>query len=65
MLCLINSGEIEHGGKKKKLLRDFRKGEEISITKVMKKTLNPVWNQSYKLYTVCHFIYVFLYLNLL
>ena len=52
MISIIDSsaGEINnHGKKKKKVLRDFQKEEDVKLTKIKLKTLNPEWKQYFKL----------------
>lgn len=53
MMCLINNGEgdkiSDNGNKrKKKLLRQFKNENDVKLTKIKLKTLNPEWNQHFK-----------------
>ena len=54
MLSLINIGEgvkvSDNGNKrKKKVLRQFKGEGDIKMTKIKLNTLNPEWNQRFKL----------------
>ena len=54
MLSIIKDGEADkisdNGNKiKKKVLRQFREEDQVKMTKIQMKTLNPEWNQPFKL----------------
>ena len=54
MLCVIKDGQgdkvSDNGNKiKKKLLRQFVDEKDVKLTKIVMKTLNPEWNQHFKL----------------
>ena len=54
MMCLIKEGEGEkvsdNGNKrKKKVLRSFVNESDVKLTKIKMRTLNPEWNQHFKL----------------
>ena len=54
MLCVIQAGQgdkvSDNGNKiKKRLLRQFVEEKDVKLTKIMMKTLNPEWNQNFKL----------------
>ncbi|XP_065677950.1 BAI1-associated protein 3 isoform X1 [Hydra vulgaris] len=51
MISVIDIGEgdvKDKSKKKKKVLRDFQKEEDIKLTKIKLKTLHPEWNQHFK-----------------
>ena len=55
MLCVIQDGQgdkvSDNGNKiKKRLLRQFVEEKDVKLTKIMMKTLNPEWNQQFKLW---------------
>lgn len=54
MMSLIEEGEgakmSDNGNKvKKKALRNFRTEDEVELTKIKLRTLNPEWKESFKL----------------
>ena len=54
MLCIIKDGEgdkvSDNGNKiKKQVLRHIRDESDVKMTKIQMKTLNPEWNQPFKL----------------
>lgn len=59
MMCIIRDGDGEkvsdNGNKrKKKILKDFVEESAVKLTKIQPKTLNPEWNQTFKLYVLPH-----------
>jgi len=54
MLCIVKDGEgdkvSDNGNKiKKRVLRQFVEESDVKMTKIKMRTLNPEWNQHFKL----------------